>query len=114
MLSDERIRQIADDIYCSEGTRAEIEHSIRAALAEQAETHALELRAYEATVANLEQRIKDLQLELLVRDGEAQRVLTRCPLCEYQYGHRIGCDNNPVDIALRAAAPLPQKEPRHD
>lgn len=36
MLSDERIRQIADDIYCSEGTRAEIEHSIRAALAEAA------------------------------------------------------------------------------
>ena len=31
MLSDERIRQIAEDIYCSEGTRAEIEHSIRAA-----------------------------------------------------------------------------------
>lgn len=30
MLSDERIRQIAEDIYCSEGTRAEIEHSIRA------------------------------------------------------------------------------------
>ena len=41
MLSDERIRQIAEDIYCSEGTRAEIEHSIRAALAEQAETHAI-------------------------------------------------------------------------
>lgn len=37
MLSDERIRQIADDIYCSEGTRAEIEHSIRAALAEAAQ-----------------------------------------------------------------------------
>jgi hypothetical protein len=37
MLSDERIRQIAEDIYCSEGTRAEIEHSIRAALAEAAQ-----------------------------------------------------------------------------
>ncbi len=36
MLSDERIRQIVEDIYCSEGTRAEIEHSIRAALAEAA------------------------------------------------------------------------------
>ena len=36
-----------------------------AALTEQAETHALELRAYEATVQNLEQRIREL---------EAQRV----------------------------------------
>jgi hypothetical protein len=38
MLSDERIRQIAEDIYYSEGTRAEIEHSIRAALAEAAQS----------------------------------------------------------------------------
>jgi len=38
MLSDERIRQIAEDIYCSEGTHAEIEHSIRAALAEAAQS----------------------------------------------------------------------------
>ncbi len=36
MLSDERIRQIAEDIYCSEGTNEEIEYSIRAALAEAA------------------------------------------------------------------------------
>ena len=41
MLSDERIRQIAEDIYCSEGTRAEIEHSIRAALAEDAQSPAV-------------------------------------------------------------------------
>lgn len=41
MLSDERIRQIAEDIYCSEGTRAEIEHSIRAALAEAAQSPAV-------------------------------------------------------------------------
>ena len=47
---------------------------MRAALTEQAETHAIELRAYEATVQNLEQRIKDLQLEMLA-NGEAQRVL---------------------------------------
>ena len=46
---------------------------MRAALTEQAETHALELRAYEATVANFEQRIKDLQLEMLA-NGEAQSV----------------------------------------
>lgn len=24
----------------------------------------------------------------------------RCPLCNYQHGHAIGCKNNPVDIAL--------------
>ncbi len=36
MLSDERIRQFVDDIFCSEGTRREIEHSIRFALAEAA------------------------------------------------------------------------------
>ena len=38
---------------------------IQAALDEQVETHALELRAYEATVQNLEQRIREI---------EAQRV----------------------------------------
>ncbi len=42
MLSDERIRQIAEDIYCSEGTRAEIEYSIRAALAEAAQVPVVE------------------------------------------------------------------------
>lgn len=26
----------------------------------------------------------------------------RCPLCNYQHGHQIGCENNPVDIALKA------------
>lgn len=25
----------------------------------------------------------------------------RCPLCNYQHGHQIGCKNNPVDIALQ-------------
>lgn len=25
----------------------------------------------------------------------------RCPLCNYQHGHQIGCENNPVDIALK-------------
>ena len=38
---------------------------MRAALTEQAAVHAIELRAYEATVENLEQRIREL---------EAQRV----------------------------------------
>lgn len=35
----------------------------------------------------------------------------RCPLCNYQYGHQIGCKNNPVDIALKArATQQPQAE----
>lgn len=135
-------------------THNDIATAIRNALTEQAETHALELRAYETTVQNLEQRIKDLQLEMLA-NGEAQRVqegyvivpviatdrmvavgmtqehdldpcdiailwtamaaaapapapvilASRCPMCFYQHGHQIGCENNPVDIALLAAAP---------
>lgn len=32
----------------------------------------------------------------------------RCHLCRYQHGHAIGCERNPVDIAL-AAAPQPPK-----
>ena len=40
-------------------------YHLTAALTEQAETHAMELRAYETTVQNLEQRIREL---------EAQRV----------------------------------------
>lgn len=31
--------------------------------------------------------------------------LPGCTLCNYQYGHQIGCPNNPVDIALTAAQP---------
>jgi len=43
---------------------------MRAALTEQAKTHALELRAYEATVQNLEQRIEELTgVRLTVGDG---------------------------------------------
>ncbi len=26
----------------------------------------------------------------------------RCPACQYQYGHAIGCEHNPVDLALKA------------
>lgn len=28
----------------------------------------------------------------------------RCKVCNYQHGHQIGCENNPVDIALKAQA----------
>jgi len=36
-------------------------------------------------------------------------VPSRCPMCEYQHGHAIGCKNNPVDIALRNLAAPPQE-----
>ena len=36
---------------------------IQAAVDEQAETHALELRAYEATVQNLDQRIREIEAQ---------------------------------------------------
>ena len=32
-----------------------------------------------------------------------EREKPRCPLCNYQHGHQIGCTHNPVDIALRAS-----------
>lgn len=40
-------------------------------------------------------------LALIARAGG---VPSRCPLCSYQHGHAIGCENNPVDIALKARA----------
>lgn len=46
---------------------------MRAALTEQAETHAIELRAYEATVQNLEQRIRELEHELQNKQFDALR-----------------------------------------
>ena len=48
---------------------------MRAALTEQAEAHALELRAYEATVQNLEQRIRELESELSESREQAERRL---------------------------------------
>lgn len=129
------------------------------------ETHAMELRAYEATVANLEQRIRELEAQrepdelranlivgcdeitslcrhlrlggcdssdlsgleeglshaidvayemismLAAAPAPAPVILaSRCPMCFYQHGHQIGCENNPVDIALLAAAPKKEGE----
>ena len=34
----------------------------------------------------------------------ADQPAQRCPLCNYQHGHAIGCKNNPVDIALNKMA----------
>ena len=36
---------------------------------------------------------------------------TRCSLCGYQHGHCIGCENNPMDIALAAPAPALAMQP---
>jgi hypothetical protein len=38
----------------------------------------------------------------LISEGyaDAIRKARPCPLCGYQHGHAIGCENNPVDIAL--------------
>jgi hypothetical protein len=95
---------------------------MRAAITEQAEAHALELRAYEATVQNLEQRIKDLQLEMLA-NGEAQRVpegwqlVPAFPSSDMVMNASLYAEVDPLDCrsiysAMLAAAP--KKEPRHD
>ena len=66
-----------------------------AALTEQAETHALELRAYEATVQNLEQRIRELEAQR-VPDELRANLIVGCDeitsLCRYlRHG---GCDSS--------------------
>ena len=44
-----------------------------------------------------------------VPDASSEIFASRCPMCSYQHGHQIGCENNPIDIALRAAAPEVKK-----
>ena len=39
-----------------------------------------------------------------VPEASSSIFASRCPMCSYQHGHQIGCENNPIDIALRAAA----------
>lgn len=41
---------------------------------------------------------------------QAQPEPVRCQLCNYQHGHKIGCENNPVDIALKQQA-QPERAP---
>ena len=63
-------------------------------------------------------RIKWLESEVARLEACAARTVpeassaifaSRCPMCSYQHGHQIGCENNPIDIALRAAAQEPKK-----
>ena len=44
-----------------------------------------------------------------VPEASSAIFASRCPMCSYQHGHQIGCENNPIDIALRAAAQEPKK-----
>ena len=44
-----------------------------------------------------------------VPEASSSIFASRCPMCSYQHGHQIGCENNPIDIALRAAAPEVKK-----
>ena len=89
---------------------------MRNALTEQAGTHAIELRAYEATVANLERRILQLEAE---REGMAlvpRELLDKFPeLNTSNYGPDDVDELNAWGIELvLAAAPLPKKENSHD
>ena len=44
-----------------------------------------------------------------VPEASSSIFASRCPMCSYQHGHQIGCENNPIDIALRAIAQEPNK-----
>ena len=79
MSIDELVKKHAGSLWLHEWT-------IRAALTEQAKTHAIELRAYEATVQNLEQRIREL---------EAQRIPKRWKMVTLEPTDEMissGCD----------------------
>ena len=64
-----------------------VEVHLRAALTEQAETHAVELRAYETTVANLEQRIRELEETVAEYDRRIVAEAMRAALTELAAEH---------------------------
>lgn len=86
-------------------------------LKEQAETHAIELRAYEATVQNLEQRIRELEAE---RDGMAlvpRELLDKFPeLNTSNYGPDDVDELNAwgIELVLAGFRVAIDEEPRHD
>jgi hypothetical protein len=68
-----------------------------------AENERLRDLAREAANAMEDLRVGGTAPEIIkdIRAVLAQSALNRrCPLCNYQHGHAIGCKNNPVDIAL--------------
>jgi hypothetical protein len=58
------------------------------------------LDALESIATSSETR--DMVNAAIVALREALAQPERCELCNYQHGHQIGCENNPVDIALNA------------
>jgi len=92
--------------------------AMRAALTEQAETHAIELRAYEATVANLNERIRQLEAErvpegwkLVPVEPTAEQIFAMdsfSEMCFEQFGR--DADTDEFYRAGIAAAPQPKKE----
>lgn len=100
-------------------TAAELSNLLRNERAERAE----EINAL-AVAIGLERVLEAgsilAAVERLAADAQSvpdgwKLVPSRCPLCKYQHGHGIGCDNNPVDIALlAAAAPAPKEGERPD
>lgn len=56
--------------------------------------------------------IRGLAQAARAQGGQGAEVVA-CPLCKYERGHQIGCENNPVDMALRSSA-QPVAEIVHD
>ena len=74
MLSDEKLIKPVDPVADI------VARAVEKALAEQAATHAIELRAYEATVENLQQRIRELDAQLAdsrEREGRMRALLDK-------------------------------------
>ncbi len=86
----------------------------------QAETHALELRAYEATVQNLEQRIRELESQRvpegwkLVPIEATQEMLKESGLYDDDTIEVNSAASMAGQIYRAMLAAAPKKEPRHD
>lgn len=111
--------EIAEYTNCDEVDLAEALTAIEPILQEQAETHASELRAYEATVANLEERIRQLEAERLSEHNaiELLRIFQRNlgsdrEMCDEHEGELW--DRIDATCKALAAAPQQKKEPRHE
>lgn len=69
-------------------------HEAVAAIKQAQETHASEAVTWTPETGYVFAAQKQAQ----------EPVEQRCQLCKYEYGHSIGCENNPVDIALKSNA----------
>ena len=105
MLSDEKLIKPVDPVADM------VARVVEKALAEQAATHAIELRAYEATVANLNQRIRELEAQ---RVPEGWRLVPIYPtsdmLSAFDHCDAQGCQfAETYWDAMLAAAPAPKE-----